>query len=242
MKFAVISDVHGNLEALEAVLRDIEKQGAEKIFFLGDVVGYGCNPNQCVKKIDKYCEIKLLGNHDYALMGLESTDCFNKAAQKSMIWTQDNVKGKTIETLSDFELTGQYLDFFMVHASPGYPDNWRYILSMESAAVSFEEFTTSVCFIGHSHIPTTYILNKDGDLSQNFKPTVKLDPNDRYIINVGSVGQPRDNDSRACYLLVDNEKMSCTYRRVDYDVLKTQEKMRKANLPSFLIDRLSMGV
>ncbi|RKX17532.1 MAG: metallophosphoesterase, partial [Candidatus Zixiibacteriota bacterium] len=143
MKIALISDVHSNLEALEEVFRDIEKEGVEKIHFLGDAVGYGADPNRCVRLISKHCEIKLLGNHDYAALGLVSLNGFNKIAKTSVEWTQTKLRKKTIATLADFELHTTFLNYFLVHASPGTPDNWDYILSPEQAAEQFAYFTQS---------------------------------------------------------------------------------------------------
>lgn len=242
MRIALISDVHGNLEALENVLRDIEKQGAEKIHFLGDAVGYGCNPDECVKLIDKHCDIKLLGNHDYAAMGLESTEHFNQLAQASMDWTQTRIKDKTIRTLADFEMEASFLDYFLVHSSPSEPDKWHYVLNLDQATHHFESFSQSICFIGHSHSPTCFEMAASGTVRQHSKPVIKCKKEKRYIINIGSVGQPRDNDPRGCYVIIDTDTDTATYRRVEYNIEKTQEKMRKARLPNFLIDRLAAGV
>jgi len=242
MKFALISDVHGNLEALEAVLRDIEKQGVEKIHFLGDAVGYGCNPNQCVKLIQKHCEIKLLGNHDYAVMGLEQSDNFNKIAKVSMDWTVKKIKNKSIEILADFEMRSTFLDYCLVHASPDEPESWTYILDIECAGDNFDKFPQSVCLVGHTHVPDCFILTDDGTIVQKESESIKRTEGNKYIINIGSVGQPRDNDPRACYLIVDTDSDSMYYRRVEYDIGKTQEKMKKAKLPEFLIERLAIGV
>ncbi len=242
MKLALISDVHGNQEALEAVLRDTEKQGAESLHFLGDAVGYGCNPNECVRLIKKHCDIKLLGNHDYAAMGLEATDNFNQAARQSMSWTQEELSQKTIQTLSNFEMSAVYLDYFLVHASPGQPEEWNYILDMESALGEFDNFSQGICFVGHSHLPTCYKRDDKGGLIQDTGGEIIFLQNCKYIINIGSVGQPRDNNPRACYVLIDTESKKLTYRRVDYDIKKTQDKMMKARLPEFLIKRIAIGV
>ncbi|MCP4703031.1 MAG: metallophosphoesterase family protein [candidate division Zixibacteria bacterium] len=241
MKIALISDVHSNLEALEEVLRDIEKEGVEKIHFLGDAVGYGTDPNKCIKLISKHCDIKLLGNHDYASLGLISMDGFNKIAKTSVEWTQTKLKKKSIEKLADFELISTFLDYSLVHASPGTPDNWDYVLSAEQAHEQFSQFSQSICFIGHSHIPTVYIEETDGTVSSQVCGSLELIKDLRYIINIGSVGQPRDNDPRACYLKVDTESSKIEYRRVDYNIDKTQAKMRKAMFPDFLVERLAVG-
>lgn len=242
MKFALISDVHGNLEALENVLRDIEKQGVEKIHFLGDVVGYGCNPNECIKLINKHCDIMLLGNHDYAVMGIEQTENFNPMAKASMDWTVTKIKDKSIQILADFEMTATFLDYFLVHASPDIPDEWTYILDSEGARNNFREFTQTVCIIGHTHIPTCFVQENNDTIVQHTKSSITYNDGHRYIINIGSVGQPRDNDPRACYLIVDTDTRTMFYRRIEYDIEKTQGKMKKAKLPDFLIERLAIGV
>ncbi len=241
MKIALISDIHSNLEALESVLRDIEKNGVEKIHFLGDAVGYGSEPNKCIQLISKHCDIKLLGNHDYAALGLISLAGFNKVARISVEWTQTQLKQKSIEALADFEMHSTFLDYFLVHSSPAAPDDWDYILNADQAKEQFAHFTQSVCFIGHSHIPAIFTNEKDGSVSSETELSAEFKQNRRYIINIGSVGQPRDNDPRACYLIVDTDAARIEYRRVEYDIGKTQGKMRKAMLPDFLVERLAVG-
>jgi len=242
MKIALISDIHGNLEALENVLRDIEKRGAEKIHFLGDAVGYGCNPNECVKLIANHCEIKLLGNHDYAAMGLEAVENFNQLAQTSIQWTQDVLTKKSITTLADFEMEADFHDFHMVHGSPGEPDQWRYILTTQQAAKEFDAFSQSTCFVGHSHLPAIFIRDGNNEVAQFSKSSWERINGNKYIINIGSVGQPRDGDPRACYLLFDIESNKMQYQRVEYDIKKVQGKMQKAKIRDFLIERLSVGL
>jgi predicted phosphodiesterase len=242
MKIAVISDVHGNLEALENVLRDIEKQGAEKIHFLGDAVGYGCNPNECVKMISDHCDIKILGNHDYAALGLEEIDNFNQLAQTSIQWTQEALKAKATEILADFEMESDFHDFHLVHGSPSEPELWHYILTTAQAKGEFDNFLQPVCFVGHSHLPAIFIRDEDGEISKTTREKIELAKDKKYIINVGSVGQPRDGDPRSCYLLLDVGSGLAVYRRIDYNIKKAQEKMQKAKLPEFLIERLAIGL
>ena len=241
MKIALISDVHANLEALEKVLRDIEKEGVEKIHFLGDAVGYGCDPNKCVRLINKHCDIKLLGNHDYAAMGLESLENFNYIAQTSIEWTQKKLTDISISILADFDISTTFLDYFLVHSSPGTPEDWDYILGTNEAEEQFGRFEQSVCLVGHSHLPIIFAKKEKSKISIISKKAIELNKDIKYIINVGSVGQPRDNDPRACYLIIDTEIPKIFYKRVEYDIDKTQEKMRKAVLPDFLIDRIALG-
>jgi len=241
MKFAIISDIHGNLEALENVLRDIEKEGAEKIHFLGDAVGYGCSPNECVKLISEHCEIRLLGNHDYAALGLEAVENFNQMAQYSITWTQEKLTKKSSAILADFEMEADFLDYHLVHASPGEPEQWHYILTAGQSKAHFDKFSQSVCFVGHSHIPSIFSMDSEGEIMKSSKMELEKVADRRYIINVGSVGQPRDGDPRACYIIVDTETGKVYYRRVEYDVAAAQEKMKKANMPNFLVERIAIG-
>jgi diadenosine tetraphosphatase ApaH/serine/threonine PP2A family protein phosphatase len=134
-----------------------------------------------------------------------------------------------------------YLDYNLVHASPGHPEQWNYILNRDQAAEEFDNFDESVCFLGHSHLPIIFMRDAEGAITQSNRQKLQLTDNNRYIINVGSVGQPRDNDPRSCYVLVDHENRVIEYRRVEYDIAKVQEKMRKAMLPDFLIERIAVG-
>lgn len=242
MKVAIVSDVHANLEALTAVLRDIETRNAEKIFFLGDAVGYGADPNKCVELLDDICEIKLLGNHDYVALGLESACNFNPMAQKSILWTQEELSQETVERLSNFELEATFLDYYFVHATPENPAEWNYMLSPFEAACNFELFSQAICFVGHSHMPAVFSLRPDDTVSMREADGIlSMEKDCRYIINVGSVGQPRDGDRDASYVMVDTDAGTCDFCRVAYDLDTAQEKMRAAQLPEYLISRLANG-
>ena len=242
MKLAVFSDVHGNLEALSAVMRDIESRKIEKLFFLGDAVGYGADPNKCVEIIDAMCEIKLLGNHDYVALGLESARHFNPMAQQSIYWTQNELSSESKRRLSDFDMDGTYLDYYMVHATPEEPSEWNYILDPRDALRNFEYFSQSMCIVGHSHIPCIFMLKEGGSISMQENPTsFTAERGNRYIVNTGSVGQPRDGVSDACYLMIDTDLQSFEYIRVPYELELAQRKMKEAQLPDYLITRLANG-
>lgn len=241
MRAALISDIHGNLEALTAVFEDIEKQKVDKIHCLGDVLGYGCDPVACVHLVEKNCDIKLLGNHEYAVLGLVSTANYNAAAQTSTDWTRSELTDVELSLIADFQMTQTMQNSLLVHASPNEPDRWHYILSDDTGLEAFAHFKEKFCFHGHSHVPRIFI-ERPGSLPRiqaghSFLPG---DEN-RYLINVGSVGQPRDNDPRACYVIYDTENHEIEYRRVDYDIAATQQKMTQARLPEMLISRLSLG-
>ncbi|MFH1699912.1 MAG: metallophosphoesterase family protein [Candidatus Zixiibacteriota bacterium] len=242
MKLAILSDVHANLEALNATLAEIERQRAEKIFFLGDAVGYGADPNKCVKIIDKLCDIKLLGNHDYVALGLEDSDNFNPIAKESMRWTQNRIKRKTIETLSNFDMEATFLDYYFVHGTPDCPSDWNYLLTPDDAKEGFEHFNQQICFVGHSHLPCVFCLHPDGSvLMTDTITSFEAKPDCRYIINVGSVGQPRDGNADACFVIANTDKNQIDFCRTKYDLERAQKKLRKAQLPEFLASRLANG-
>jgi diadenosine tetraphosphatase ApaH/serine/threonine PP2A family protein phosphatase len=241
MRVAIISDVHANLEALTAVIKDIETSRAEKVFFLGDAVGYGVDPNQCIALIDSLCEIKLLGNHDYVALGLDDPRHFNTVARESILWTQDKLQPSSEKILTGFEMQATFLDHFLVHATPENPRAWNYILTTEDAAGNFPFFSQNYCFVGHSHIPGVFCLNPDGNVDFMDTSFAESQPECRYIINVGSVGQPRDGNPAACYLLADTRERQFEFRRVPYEIETAQEKMKQARLPDYLIHRLASG-
>jgi predicted phosphodiesterase len=241
MRIAFISDVHANLEALQAVTHDIENNNIERVFFLGDAVGYGPDPNKCIKKICDLCEIKLLGNHDFVALGLENPENFNLMAKQSIIWTRKTLNRKAIERMSDFEMEATFLDYYIVHATPDDPAEWDYMLTVDDATKQFGHFSQNFCFVGHSHLPVVFCHRPGGEVELQEPVSFLAEPDCRYIINVGSVGQPRDGNKNACYLIAETDNHSFEFRRPQYDLVKAQNKMRKAQLPEFLITRLASG-
>ncbi len=241
MRIAILSDVHANLEALEAVASDLERARVEKVVFLGDAVGYGADPNACVKQLAHLCDICLLGNHDYVAMGLESPRYFNIMAQQSIIWTQKILERSAIKRLSDFSLDATLLDYYFVHATPEKPLEWNYLLTPDDAARNFGAVAQNFCFIGHSHLPSVFCRRPDETIATFHESEFTAEPGCRYLINVGSVGQPRDGIREACYLIAETDCHHFVYHRVNYDLARAQEKMKKAHLPEFLIARLAGG-
>ncbi len=241
MKYALISDIHANLEALVAVLRDIEAQQADEIHCLGDVIGYGCDPVACLKLVGELCEVKLLGNHEYAVLGLLSDENMNQLARESMHWTIGQLSDHELSVIADYEMEAQRPGCRLVHASPCEPNRWHYILTMDEATVAFENFDEPLCFFGHTHVPAIYNLSQDGRIRHQTGHDFDPDEEARYLVNVGSVGQPRDHDARASYVLYDTEMKSISYRRVAYDIAATQIKMKAAQMPDKLIERLEVG-
>ncbi len=244
MKLALISDVHGNLEALTAVLQDIDKQKVDKIHCLGDVIGYGSDPTACLELVSKNCDIKLMGNHEYVILGLEPPDSYTHAARVSAVWTQDHLTDKELSLMADFEIDRYIDDLYLVHASPFEPDRWHYVLGPDEATAAFERLQGRLCFHGHSHIPLIFSEMPNQPLRRRVGHSFLPNSETRHLINIGSVGQPRDNDPRACYVTFDiNEEgeEEVTYHRVEYDIETAQSKMAQARLPDILIDRLTVG-
>jgi len=241
MKTLIISDIHGNRSALEAVLNAAGKIDAA--WCLGDIIGYGPDPNDCIAIIKDLPNLVCLrGNHDSAVVGLTDTGKFNRAAQKVLDWTRDNlnpVHRKFIQSLSPREVID---DVTIVHGSPRDPV-WEYIMDVYTATENFDFFSTQYCFVGHSHLPVLYYLKNGKDLANVtfIYPGDSTKLPERTIVNPGSVGQPRDHDARAAYTIYDTEDKTWTQHRVPYDISGVQERMKNAGLPVEYSQRLEMG-
>ncbi len=242
MRIALISDVHANLEALAAVLADVDANDVEKIHFLGDAVGYGANPNEVIEVIMKRCSAKLIGNHDFSALGKLGIEDFNPFAQIAINYTASILSEKSLRALAEFELKFVEDDILYVHATPRDPEEWNYCMTAGDASRQFNFFDQSICFIGHSHKPAVYYRNGSGNVKAvQIGEPLQLREDCRHIVNVGSVGQPRDGDPRSCYVIFDSDAKKIEFRRVEYDVASAQEKMTAAELPSFLVERLASG-
>jgi diadenosine tetraphosphatase ApaH/serine/threonine PP2A family protein phosphatase len=243
MNVAILTDIHANLPALEAVLGAIDASEAEQIWCLGDVVGYGAQPDDCAKLVSERCELSLVGNHDLAVLGEIDTDVFSAAAAAAVGWTQANCDRATIDFLrglqpenTEQEAAGLY------HASPRDPV-WEYVLAVDQAAACMEEQSKRISLIGHSHVALFF---SDGDGTgatggQAEGGRVLDVSSGRWLLNPGSVGQPRDGDPRAAWLELDTESGRATYHRVDYEIDSAAEAIRAAGLPELLADRLYAG-
>lgn len=241
MKLALISDIHANLEALEAVFRDIDTQQVDDVICLGDVIGYGCDPLACLELVSNRCSTRLLGNHEHAALGKLDDAILNESARRSLSWTQEQMGDRAFSIIAEFTLEAVRNNLRFVHASPYRPSEWHYILTTAEADAAFRSFSERICFVGHTHLPMIYVASDDGAHRKKVGHDFEPDEEYRYIINIGSVGQPRDNDPRSCYVTYDLATGEVTYRRVEYDVQLTQQKMQQANLPTMLIERLAVG-
>lgn len=241
MRYAIISDIHGNLEALQRVLAEIQTQKVDEILCLGDVIGYGPNPNECVDIIRETARICLAGNHDYAPLGKLDISYFNQWARSAIEWTAEELTPSSRDFLLSLPLKEVVDGFTIVHSTPLHPNEWNYITTLDEAEENYAAFDEELCFIGHSHVPLIVIQNEDGKCDVENDSRLQLVGGNRYIINVGSVGQPRDFNPRAAYSIYDDNDKVFQLWRVEYDVGKTQDKIIRAGLPEFLADRLARG-
>lgn len=243
MRFAFISDIHANLEALEAVFADIERQEVDEVICLGDIVGYGANPNECAELVRQKCAYILLGNHDAAAVNLLATHHFNSHAKIAIEWTAANLKNDIRSFLLSLPLVLTRETLTLVHSTPYEPNMWYYITSLEEAAFNFQYFDTQICLVGHTHIPIIIVLDAKKEVYVHQASQVSLHglEESKLLINVGSVGQPRDRNPDSCYAILDTTLGDFFYRRVPYNIEKTQAKMKKIKMPEFLVNRLIEG-
>ncbi len=241
----MITDIHANLPALEVVLEQAEAAGVEEIWCLGDVVGYGAQPDACTELVAERCAISLVGNHDLAVLGALDISAFSEAAADAVRWTKDNIAESSLEFLRGLEATGERSGFALFHASPRDPV-WEYVLSIEQATVNLEVQPEPVALIGHSHV-SLFFARPDGGGPQDTRGGQAGDGSSlelgdgRWLVNPGSVGQPRDSDPRAAWLELDTETCQAHFHRVEYDIDRAASAIAEAGLPKRLADRLYIG-
>ena len=243
MRTAIVSDVHANLPAFEAVLRHAEGAApVDSVWCLGDTVGYGPHPNECIALLRRYENRVVGGNHDLAACGRMGTEDFNETAAAAARWTAEQLTEDSCSYLKELPLVITEGDFTLVHGSLRWPE-WEYLLSGEQAQAHFELQQTPYGFVGHSHMP--FVCEERQGAPPPFRPAtdgerVELSGG-RLILNPGGVGQPRDGDPRAAYVLFDTDKRTLTFSRVEYDIAATQQAMEASGLPRWLSERLSQG-
>ncbi len=237
MTIAIISDIHGNLEALNKAFSFLEKEGIDEVFCLGDVVGYGPNPNECVELIRERCEHVVLGNHDAAVLGITDISKFNVNAKNAITWTNERLSKENRNYLKELPYIYRQDDTLFVHASPLEPNKWTYIFSDVNAAETFSSFHEKICFIGHTHTPAIYNEMELLPKTNQFK----FKKDEKYLVNVGSVGQSRDGDNRLCFCIFDTAAYRIEFVRLVYDMVMTSNKIIGSGLPPFLAERLLKG-
>ena len=243
MRAIILSDIHSNLEAFNAVLADAERRGGfDEVWCLGDTVGYGPDPGECIDLLIEHNYVSVVGNHDLAAAGTISTDDFNTHARIAADWTAARLTPDHATLLRSLPEVLRRESFTMVHGSLRFPV-LEYLVSIEAAMGTFQLLETSFCLVGHSHVP---FICRERDAGCSFEPFPEENPVDlggeRMIINPGGVGQPRDGDPRPSYALFDSQAGTISRYRIKYDIGVTQEKMRRVRLPEPLIRRLDFGV
>jgi diadenosine tetraphosphatase ApaH/serine/threonine PP2A family protein phosphatase len=239
---ALLSDVHGNLEALERVLADLGQEGAEEVLCLGDLVGYGACPNECMDRLRPLLKAAVAGNHDVAARGGMQLGGFSSQAAQAARWTGGVLSPENLAYLEGLPMSVRYGGALLVHASPSEPQAWHYVLSPADALDEFASYADALCFIGHSHYPGTFRLGPGRTApAYDRESDVRLEPGTRYLVNAPSVGQPRDGDARTGYLLWDDAGAWVRHVRLDYDVQTARRRILDAGLPTFLGDRLQWG-
>jgi diadenosine tetraphosphatase ApaH/serine/threonine PP2A family protein phosphatase len=239
---AVLSDVHSNLEALEAVLADVVRSGAVEILCLGDFVGYGASPNECIERLCPVVTAAVAGNHDVAVCGQSRLGGFGSNAALAARWTGTVLTPRSRAYLESLPITVRHAGALLVHSSPSAPRAWHYVLEVGEARAEFAAFMEPLCLVGHLHRPGAYRLDGGtGEVAYTRQTQITLDPQSRYLVIVPSVGQPRDGDPRAGYLLWDDGRGWLRQVRVDYDLAAARRRILDAGLPPFLGDRLQWG-
>jgi len=239
MRFAIFGDIHANLHALETVLADARAQACTHYVCMGDIVGYNAFPKECIEKVRELeCPV-VKGNHDEQASMIGDQEGFNPLAEEAMTWTREQLNTADKEWLRSLRLQRQVRDFTIVHATLDTPHKWGYVFNQLDAAASFSYQHTAVCFIGHTHSPKAYI--RDGSVRTLALDVLALQQGKKYLINVGSVGQPRDGDWRSSYCIYDTTTSEIHLRRLEYDIAEAQKAIIAAGLPRKLAERLSVG-
>ncbi len=238
MLYAIFSDIHSNLQAYESLISDLKRRRPDKSLCLGDIVGYGANPGECIGMTKKLNCPVVCGNHDLASTGNTPIINFNSSAKKAIIWTESVLNTADKTYLGNLPLTYTDNSVTLVHGSLFMPHEFNYVSGFADAEASMDKQKTKLCFIGHSHIPGVFAKSADGSIKTLMPSTITLEKNTSYLINVGSVGQPRDNDWRACYCVYDDTKGVLSFKRLEYDVGSASRAILNAKLPPDLAFRL----
>lgn len=240
MRYGIYSDIHANLEALEVVLATLEKEGVTQYICGGDIVGYGANPKECIQRVLEKKSLIVAGNHDYAVSGKLNMDIFNIYAKEAVLWTRRQLSNEELQFLANLDLV-QCIDTVLtvVHGTLNFPEMFEYIQTSYDAHLSLELLETPVCFFGHSHVPVTFFQGQT--ISFSMDEEIDISKCGKTMVNVGSVGQPRDENPMACCAVYDDELSKVWIHRVEYDIDAAIQKIVKAGLPEVLGERLRYG-
>jgi predicted phosphodiesterase len=240
MRYGIFSDVHSNLEAFKSAIKAMEGEKVDSYICVGDIVGYGADPSRCIELTKQLTNNIVCGNHDWASAGLFDISYFNPHAKEAIYWTKEVLDKAEKDYLKNLSVIYEEKNFIVVHGSLDEPEKFNYIPDLYSAFQNFNMMQKKICFIGHSHSPVIFLKSGD-DVTYTRLPKIKLDKNTSYIVNVGSVGQPRDGDPRACYIIYDEDDNTVEIKRASYDIEKAQNKILNAGLPPVLAERLDRG-
>jgi predicted phosphodiesterase len=240
MRYGIISDIHGNWEALKAVLRSCEEEGVRAFFCAGDVVGYGANPLECINELNNIRAQTVTGNHDQAVCGKLEMEELNPMAAQAACWTQDHLGKEARTWLHELPLVYTCEEFLMAHGSLNAPEKFIYIKDLDMARDTFYLMDKPLCFLGHTHVAQVIVQGKD-KIAYLDSSSFEVDPRHKYVVNVGSVGQPRDGNPSAAYCIYDPDLNRVTIKRVAYDIKAAQARIIEAGLPEYLAQRLAVG-
>lgn len=240
MRYGIISDIHSNLEALNAALGFYKEEKIDRYLCLGDIVSYGPDPSRCIQIVRELKADIVAGNHEWGVCAKSKLNSFTDLAQEALIWTKKALKEQELDFLGGLPLVYEEENFILVHASPNSPADFYYLNNMDEADTGFTALKKQVCFVGHTHWPGVFV-ERDKEIFYKPLKLLELEDNKRYIINAGSIGQPRDRDYRACAVIYDSDVKTIELRRVEYDFRPTQEKILKSGLPESLARRLADG-
>jgi predicted phosphodiesterase len=239
MRYAIIADIHANLEAFQVVLEDARNQKVTHYACLGDVVGYNANPKECLEIVRKMNIPCVKGNHDEYCSTEDALEGFNPAAAEAVYWTREQLDDKERQWLCELKYSRMVANFTLVHATLDAPERWGYVFDKLAAAASFPYQNTQVCFFGHTHVPVAFM--RDTVVRGGTYSKFKIDTAKKYFINVGAIGQPRDNNPKAAYVVYDMDENTIELRRLEYDIPTAQKKILAAGLPERLAERLAVG-
>jgi len=240
VRYGIISDIHGNLEALETVIKELKAARIDSIFCAGDIVGYGANPKTCLDMIRDLKTVCVAGNHDWAVSGKFNPAGFNEVALRAVEWTRGQLTSEDLTYINSLGLVHKENGLTMVHGTLSEPEHFHYMVYLTDAEETMNLMDGFVCFIGHTHAPQI-IVQEENEVKCLNELKVNMDPERKYLVNVGSVGQPRDGNPKAAYCIYDSENRSAEIRRTAYDVAKAQNKIIGAGLPEVLAERLAVG-